>query len=82
MWKLEMRGARGTPFEGLGSFASIGEAARKILEIENDPHGGFFFRVYISPINPLFDADDDAATLSHLDYQSARHYYVLSRVAQ
>lgn len=79
MWKLSIRGKRGTPFEELGSFASLGDAARKILEQENDPEGAVFFRVYVSPINPLFDPDDDAATLSHLDYQTARHYYSLTR---
>jgi hypothetical protein len=31
MWKLAMRGKRGTPFEELGRFASLGDAACKIL---------------------------------------------------
>jgi hypothetical protein len=79
MWKLIARGKRGTPFEDLGQFASIGGAARRILEIEDKPSGAIFFRVYVDPINPLFDTDDDAATLSHLEYQSVERYYQLTR---
>ena len=77
-----MRGERGTPFTELGNYTNIGDAARKILETENDPRGAIFFRVYVDPINPLFDADDDSATLSRLDYQTAKHYYLLTRSAQ
>jgi hypothetical protein len=78
MWKLIVRGGRGTPFTKLGSFSSIGDAARKILEMENDPRGAVFFRVYVDPINPLFGADDDSAALSRLEYQSAKHYHLLT----
>lgn len=80
MWKLEMRGARGTPFTDLGSFASINAAAEAIQKIENDGKG-IFFRVWIDPINPL-SPSDDAAALSRLDYQTATRYYGLSRSAQ
>ena len=80
MWKLEMRGARGTPFTDLGSFASINDAARAVLKTENDQSGGIFFRIYADPSGVLFPTDKDV--LSRLDYQTATRYYVLSRVAQ
>lgn len=80
MWNLVMRGARGTPFEDLGSHASLTDVAEAIQKIENN-HEGIFFRVWVDPINLLSPADD-AAALSSLDYQTATRYYVLSRVAQ
>jgi hypothetical protein len=53
-----MRGARGTPFEQLGSFASIAEAAETISKIESD-YGWIFFRVSVYTLNeePTSDAD-------------------------
>jgi|HubBroStandDraft_2_1064218.scaffolds.fasta_scaffold886677_1 hypothetical protein len=80
MWKLEMRGARGTPFTDLGSYASINDAARRVLQTENNPLGAIFFRVYADPAGVLFPTDKDV--LSRLDYQSDTRYYVLSRTAQ
>lgn len=75
-----MRGARGTPFEDLGSHASLTDVAETIQKIENN-HEGIFLRVWVDPINPLHPADD-AAALSSLDYQTAKHYYSLTRSAQ
>ena len=72
-----MRGARGTPFTELGSFANLADAARVILENEGDPLGALFFRVYVDP--PMQASDADA--LSRLGYQGAKHYYVLTRSA-
>ena len=74
-----MRGARGTPFTELGSYASLVEAAEAIQKVENNDNG-IFFRVWVDPINPL-SPPDDAAALSSLDYQTARHYYHLTRDA-
>ena len=37
MWKLIMRGARGTPFTDQGTYASIVDAAAAIAEMENEP---------------------------------------------
>jgi hypothetical protein len=79
MWKLEMRGARGTPFTDLGSFASINDAARVITQTEGKPLEAIFFRVYADPLGVLFPTDKDV--LSRLDYQTATRYYVLSRSA-
>jgi hypothetical protein len=77
MWQLSMRGAQGTPFTELGNFASLTEAAEAIQKIESDLRG-IFFRVWVDPINPL-SPEDDAAALSYLDYQTAKHYYSLTR---
>jgi len=74
-----MRGARGTPFSDLGSYASLVEAAETIQKAENNDDG-ILFRVWVDPINPLSPADD-AAALSSLDYQTAKHYYHLARAA-
>ena len=79
MWKLSMRGARGTPFTDLGSFASLNEAARVILKNEGDSLGPLFLRVAVAPL--MFDNWTDADILSTLEYQSAKHYYALTRSA-
>jgi hypothetical protein len=72
-----MRGARGTPFTELGSFASLNDAARVILENEGDPLGPLFLRVSVAPLT--FEEWTDADILSSLEYQSAKHYYSLTR---
>ena len=78
MWKLIARGERGSPFAELGSYASLGDAARTILETENDPSlGAIFFRVYVDPVDP----PSDAKALSRLEYQSATRFYLLTRDA-
>lgn len=77
MWKLTARGERGTPFSDLGSFASIGEAARTIIETEDEHHGAIFFRVYVDPTC----TPSDAEVLSRLEYQSAKRFYLLTRNA-
>ncbi len=74
-----MRGARGTPFTELGSFASLNDGARVILENEGDPLGPLFLRVSVSPL--MFEEWTDADILSTLEYQSAKHYYSLTRDA-
>jgi hypothetical protein len=78
MWKLAMRGERGSPFVELGSYANIGDAARVILETENNPLGALFFRVYVDP--PSLSSDAEA--LSRLEYQGAKRFYVLTRSAR
>lgn len=79
MWKLAMRGARGTPFTDQGSYASIVEAAEAICKMEDDLNGWVFFRV---PVNALdVESTSDAAVLSHLEYQSTTRFYELTRSA-
>jgi hypothetical protein len=80
MWKLEMRGARGTPFEELGSFASIAEAAETVSKMERQDNGWIFFRVSVYTLNE--EPTSDADVLSHLSYQGAARYYELTRSAQ
>jgi hypothetical protein len=57
-------------------------AAERILELEGDPHGALFFRVYVDP-NPLtavaVTGTDDAEILSRLEYQSEKPFYLLER---
>jgi hypothetical protein len=65
MWKLEMHGARGTPFTDLGSFASINHAAKAVLKTENDQSEAIFFRVYADPTGVLFPTGQDVLTESH-----------------
>jgi hypothetical protein len=80
MWKLTMRGARGTPFSELGSYASIVEAAEAISKIEDDLNGWVFFRVPAFTWNE--EPSSDAEVLSHLEYQSRTRFYELTRSAQ
>lgn len=78
MWKLVVRGARGTPFKELGNFASITEAAEVIGKREKE-EGFVFFRV----VADLWREKpySDAEILSCLEYQSTTHYYALTREA-
>ena len=75
-----MRGARGTPFKELGSYASIVEAAEAIGKIEDDLNGWVFFRVPVFTWNE--EPSSDAEVLSHLKFQSTTRFYVLTRSAQ
>ncbi len=74
-----MRGARGTPFTDLGSFASIAEAAETVRKMEGDDKGWIFFRVSVYTLNE--EPTSDADVLSHLSYQGAARYYELTRSA-
>jgi len=76
MWKLKMRGARGTPFVEAGNYASLAEAADVILKMENDV-GWVFFNVPVGTLTPMSDAE----ALSCLTYQGKKHYYVVTRSA-
>jgi hypothetical protein len=80
MWKLTARGARGTPFAEIGTYASIAEAAEAISKIEDDLNGWVFFRVPVLTWNE--EPSSDAEVLSHLEYQSATRFYELTRSAQ
>jgi len=70
-----MRGERGSPFTELGSYANLCDAARVILETEDDRLGAIFFRVYVWPSSEPSDAE----VLSRLEYQSPKRYYLLTR---
>jgi hypothetical protein len=77
MWKLTARGERGTPFNELGDFASINDAAREIIKTEGgSAPGGVFFRLWV---DPLVAKSNDAAILSRLEYQSGQRFYLLTR---
>lgn len=52
MWKLAVRD-QNRSWSELGTFAGIGPAARRVLELEQDPRqpiGAVFFRVYADPL--------------------------------
>jgi hypothetical protein len=52
MWQLSVRDQNGNWTE-LGTFAGIGPAAQRVLELERDPThpmGSVFFRVYADPL--------------------------------
>jgi hypothetical protein len=78
MWKLIMRGARGTPFLDVGSYASITEAAEAILKNEGTVDFALFLKVWVDTAAIV---ESDAEILSHLSYQGAKHYYELTRKA-
>jgi hypothetical protein len=59
-------------------FQSIADAAQRILELEADPNGALFLRVYVDP-NPLTGQTADAAILSRLEYQSGKGFCLLER---
>jgi hypothetical protein len=79
MWKLFMRGQRGTPLKELGSFASIAEAAETVRKRERHDNGWIFFKVPVYTLNE--EPTSDADVLSHLTYQGSAHYYELMRSA-
>lgn len=79
MWNLEVRGERGTPFTELGTYASLTDAARVILQREGNPYGSLFFRLYVDPDSGLPNRDTDAEILSCLHYQGKKHFYKLWR---
>jgi hypothetical protein len=81
MWRLSMRENKIRDWVELGTFAGIGPAARRVLELERDPTqpiGAVFFRVYADPVMEKSDAE----ILSRLEYQGANSFYVLTRHMQ
>jgi hypothetical protein len=70
MWKLSGRDNKIRQWAELGEFQSISDAARRVLELECDPLGALFFRVYVDP--PA--AKSDAEILCRLEYQSDKGF--------
>jgi hypothetical protein len=80
MWQLMARGARGTPFEEIGAYPTIADAASHILKLEGGSDFALFFRVYVDTFGTLTNDDtSDAAFLSRLEYQSPTRFYLLTR---
>lgn len=80
MWRLTMRGERGSAWVEVGSFESIASAALRIIKLESKPSqpaGSIFFRVYADPLMEKSDAE----ILSRLEYQSPTNFYLLERQA-
>jgi hypothetical protein len=78
MWKLSGRDNKMRQWAGLGEFHSISAAARRVLELEGDPLGALFFRVYVDPLGDKSDAE----LLCRLEYQSDKGFYLLQRAVQ
>jgi hypothetical protein len=85
MWKLRGRDNKIKQWTEYGDFHNIADAAERILELEGDPNGALFFRVYVDT-NPLtavvVTGTADAEILSRLEYQSDKGFYLLERVVQ
>jgi hypothetical protein len=80
MWQLSVRDQNRNWTE-LGTFAGMGPAAQRVLELERaptHPMGSVFFRVYA---DPLMDKSD-VEILSRLEYQGATSFYLLTRQVQ
>jgi len=78
MWKLSGRDNKIRQWAELGEFQSISGAARRVLELERDPLGALFFRVYVDPPGEKSDAE----LLCRLEYQSEKGFYLLQRAVQ
>lgn len=82
MWRLRGRDNTIKRWSEYGEFHNIADAAKRILELEGDPNGALFFRVYVDP-NPLTAAavtgTTDAEILSRLEYQSEKGFYLVER---
>jgi hypothetical protein len=78
MWKLRGRDNKIKRWSEFGEFQNIADAAKHILQLEGDPNGALFFRVYVDP-NPLTGESSDAKVLSRLEYQSEKGLYRLER---
>lgn len=72
-----MRGEKVREWVELGSFESLGHAAQRVLELENNRSGSLFFRAYVDPPRDMSDAE----VLSRLEYQSEKAFYLLTRMA-
>jgi hypothetical protein len=80
MWKLRGRDNKIKRWSELGEFQNIADAAKHILELEEDGNGALFFRIYVDP-NPLTGETQDAKILSRLEYQSDKGFYLLEHTA-
>jgi len=80
MWQLKARGARGTPFEEIGAYPTIADAARQILKLEGGSDFALSFRVHVDTFGTLTNGDtSDAEFLSRLEYQSPARFFLLTR---
>jgi hypothetical protein len=82
MWQLKRRGEH-QQWTELGSFAAIGPAAHRVLQLEREadpgqPMASLFFRVYADPLMEKSDAE----ILSRLEYQGSKGFYLLTRQVQ
>jgi len=85
MWKLRGRDNKIKRWSEYGEFINIADAVLRLLELEGDPNGALFLRVYVDP-NPLTAAAvtgaEDAEILSRFEYQSEKGFYLIERTIQ
>jgi hypothetical protein len=79
MWRLSGRDNKIRHWSQLGEFQNIADAAQRILELEGDPAGALFFRVYVDPTT---DEKSDAEILRRLEYQTEKGFYLLEHAVQ
>jgi hypothetical protein len=53
MWKLRGRDNKFKQWSEYGDFHDIADAGRRVLELEGDPYGSLFLRVYVVPTPSL-----------------------------
>jgi hypothetical protein len=83
MWKLRGRDNKIKRWSEYGEFQNIADAAERILELEGNPNGALFLRVYVdtNPITAVgVTGTADAEILSRLEYQSDKGFYLLERI--
>jgi hypothetical protein len=74
MWKLTARGASGTPFEEMGAYGSIADAARHILKLEGGIDIALFFSIYVDQTGSV--TNDDTSDASRGFSIKARHVFI------
>jgi hypothetical protein len=72
MWQLHMTN-EAREWGLVGRFETIGQAVRRITELERSPRNGVFLRTYVDPLS----TDDEA--LRDLEYKGEIAAYVIRR---
>jgi len=75
MWQLHMTNEK-RDWVKVGRCETVGEAVRRITELEGSTSYGLFLRTYVDP----HSTDDEA--LSNLEYKGAKTAYVIKRERQ
>ena len=75
MWQLAMKMPADKDWSPVGIFASVTEAARRIVELEGVPTNGLFLEFYVETNE--FGTDDEAFRVFH--YTGKRALYGINR---
>ena len=76
MWQLKTAD-RGEPWTHVGNFGTVAEAARRIIELEEDPVSAVFFELLIET-----KAGSEDEAFAHLEHtgRSTGRFYVVKRI--